>query len=150
MDTHIWQLTIALEFAILAGLWWKRCWVSLPIFTATIIFCSVESFPLAAILHHGTKLDYYYAYYAANLFNLALYTLSAVQCWKYPRWRAISCMMVIYVLAVLPTYALIATGHRSTASAYLGDLRYVNLACYFVWTWMVWRYDDCGTKSHLR
>lgn len=150
MNTAIWQFTILLEFAILTGLWWRRYWVSIPIFTATIAFCAVQSIPLSIILRHGTKLDYYYAYYAIDLMTVACYILSAVQCWRYLRFRVLSLTMAIWLLAKAPVYVLISTGHRRVAGLYLGDLRFANIACYFVWAFVVWRYDERVTQSTTR
>ena len=141
MDVLIWRLTILLEVVILAGAWWRRAWISIPVFVGTIAFCAVQSIPLAIVLRHGSKLDYYYTYYAIDIATIAAYVLSAMQCWRYPRWRPISLTMMIYLLCKLPVYWLIHIGHRQVAGAYLGDLRFANLACYLVWAFMVWRYD---------
>lgn len=148
MDTYIWQSTILCEIVILVGLIRNHYLIQLlPWFTASVIFSTLESIPLASIQHHGTALDYYYAYYAFDLLNVAIYVAAAHEAWRFRDFTVISISMVVYLIFKGASYALLITGHTQASIALHGDLRFANIACYVVWSAMIWRYDVLGTQS---
>src|ERR1700741_1084976 len=150
MDIAILRLTVALEIAILAGLYLRR-WVTLiPCFTFTIFCCLIEPIPAMYIYRHGTGNDYYLAYYAIDLFNVALYILSIIECWKRGYLRSISISMALYLGFKAVSYLLMVAHHLRDAIAMHGQLRFANLACYFVWAFMIWEYDVFGVQSSMK
>jgi hypothetical protein len=150
MDVTILRLTVALEIAILAGLLWRRLFLLVPLFTFTIFCCLVEPIPAMHLYYHGHGNQYYLAYYAIDLFNIALYSLCIVECRCRGYLCGISISMGIYLAFKAASYGLMATHHVVQSIALHGQLRFANLACYLVWGFMVWGYDVFGVQSSKR
>lgn len=150
MDLGIWLFTIFLECAILGGILWRGLLRTLPWFTSCIVFCALESLPLADIRRHGTANDYFYAYYAFDLINIAFYVNAIIECFTKGYLVSISMTMTIYIGLKLVSYLLLF-GHATDAALILhGDLRYANIACYLVWAFLIYGYDVFGIHSRTR
>lgn len=151
MDMGIWQITIFLEFIVLAGFVYRRVLIRYFPWVATTVLVSVlETIPLASIYRQGSDNDYYFAYYFCDLVNILLYIMSARECSNRGRFSCITFTIVIYLSVKSITYALMAF-HRLDASFRLAnDMRMLNIACYCVWGLTVWGYDVCGIKLQRR
>ena len=149
MDNVIWKLTILLEIIVLTGIFRNRWYIFLQWFTICVLFSTFETIPLGQIRQYGTPADYYSAYFAFDIINIGLYTLSIIECFgpRIVRFRPIAFSMIVYLLCKSPAYFLLLTHHGKAAKAIFGDLRYPNLACYLLWTALVWNYDGLGVKS---
>lgn len=151
MDMGILKVTLALEIAILGGLFYRHWMIRLlPCFTLLIVFSALEVIPLTRICLRGTPHEYYLAYYAFDLLNIFLYLLAMRECWQRGYFTTISVTVAVYLSLKALSYAMIVVGRRDAALAIHGDLRFVNLACYAMWCCMIWGYDRFGTQSRTR
>lgn len=150
MDIGIWQATIFCEVILLAGLLY-RTWIlwMLPCFTSAILFSTVESVPLASLIHHYGRAsrEYFLAFYGFDLINVLLYLMSIRECWRKGYFASISMSMGLYLSFKAFGYILILAHCNRAAMLLAGDMRFANIACYVFWIVLVWGYDVFGIQS---
>jgi hypothetical protein len=147
MDVTILRLTMVLEIVMLAGLLWRGLYRVVPCFTFYIFCCLVEPLPAMHVYRHGVGNEYYLTYYAIDLFNVALSLVCIVECCNKGYLRSISISMCLYLCLKFYGYELMVRGLVADAVRVHGELRFPNIACYVMWSLLVWGYDVFAPQS---